>query len=96
MNIEKTIKQRFRRAIRAAQRILSYPEGSARVIELNNHVFHLEAIRPKEIRKIRVVLDKSTKEDVELVRNYPLPENCTKEIWCRNKRGYNIKCFYSI
>lgn len=70
MNIEKTIKQRLSRAVKAAQRVISYPQSSARirVIELNNNVFLLEAIRPKEIRKIRVVLDKSAEEDIKLAK----------------------------
>ncbi len=85
--LEKTVKQRLKRAVLAAEKILNYPPGSARVIILSNHIFHVEAIRKKEIRKIRIVLDDMKKSDEDLVGAYELPPNCTKEIWCRMKNG---------
>jgi len=84
---EKIIKQRLKRAIAAAEKILLYPPGSARVMILSNHIFHIEAIRKKEIRKIRIIFDEITKLDEEMVSQYELPQNCTKEIWCRTKNG---------
>jgi hypothetical protein len=83
----KSLKQRFKRAIIAAEKTLTYPPGSARVIILQNHIFQIEAIRKKEIRKIRIVLDEMKKSDEEIVNAYELPSNCTKEIWCRLKNG---------
>jgi len=47
------IKQRLNRAIKSAIKLLDQPPGSYEIILLNNHVFHIEAIRKKEIRKIR-------------------------------------------
>jgi len=84
---EEPIKKRLRRAKIAAEKILNNPEGVAKIIFLDNHVFQIEAIRDKEIRKIRIVFDRFDEKDEILVRNYKLPQNCTKEIWCRHKNG---------
>lgn len=86
------IKKRLNRAVRSAASLLDRPEYG-KVIILDNHVFHIEAIREKEIRKIRIVLDKITKDDIDLVKNFELPNICTKEIWCRirNKSKFLIK-----
>jgi len=86
------IKQRLNRAIKSAIKLLDQPPGSYEIILLNNHVFHIEAIRKKEIRKIRIVLDEITEEDKELVAKVNLPIVCTKEIWCkeRNSREFKI------
>ena len=81
------IKQRLNRAIKSAIKLLDQPPGSYEIILLNNHVFHIEAIRKKEIRKIRVVLDEITEEDEKMVREFSLPEICTKEIWVKREGG---------
>ena len=85
------IKQRLNRAIKSAIKLLDQPPGSYEIILLNNHVFHIEAIRKKEIRKIRVVLDKITEEDIKKVKRFSLPEICTKEIWCKIQRQRGFK-----
>jgi len=66
---------------------LNNPPGSWDLTILDNHVFHLEAARPREIRRIRIVFDKITAHDIELVRQRELPDICTKEIWCRSNDG---------
>jgi len=89
---EEAIKKRTRRAVRAAMEDLDNPPGSWDLTILDNHVFHLEAVRPREIRKIRIVLDKISAHDIEVVSRRELPEICTKEIWCRSKDGtFSIK-----
>jgi len=89
---EEAIKKRTRRAIRAAMEDLDNPPGSWDLTILDNHVFHLEAVRPREIRKIRIVLDKITAQDEQLVRQRDLPDICTKEIWCRSSDGkFSVK-----
>jgi hypothetical protein len=89
---EEAIKKRTRRAIRAAMECLDNPPGSWDLTILDNHVFHLEAARQREIRKIRIVLDRISARDVELVSRRELPEICTKEIWCRSiSGGFSIK-----
>ena len=74
-------KQRFYRAKKRVARILE--QSGYTVMLLENHIFQIEAIRDKEIRKIRIILDKINEKDLEEVRNYELPLICTKEIWLR-------------
>lgn len=89
---EEAIKKRTRRAIRAAMECLDNPPGSWDLTILDNHVFHLQAARPREIRMIRIVLDKIFSHDIELVSRRELPEICTKEIWCRSSDGkFSVK-----
>jgi hypothetical protein len=87
---EEGIKQRLNRAIKSAIRCLDNPKGSYQIILLNNGPFHIEAIREKEIRKIRVVLDKIGTADEKIIQEFKLPLICTKEIWCKkhNERGF--------
>ena len=85
------IKQRLNRAIKSAIKLLDQPPGSYEIILLNNHVFHIEAIRKKEIRKIRIVLDEITEEDEKMVREFSLPEICTKEIWVKESTNRLFK-----
>jgi len=89
---EEAKKKRIRRAIRAAMERLNNPPGSWDITILDNHVFHLEAVRLREIRKIRIVLDKITPQDEQLVEQRELPDICTKEIWCRSSDGrFSVK-----
>ncbi|MBA7695199.1 hypothetical protein ES703_103821 [subsurface metagenome] len=74
-------KQRFYRARKSARNILV--QSQHKVNYLDDPVFHIEAIREKELRKIRIVFDEIKEEDIESVRNYELPQICTKEIWLR-------------
>lgn len=73
--------QRFYRARKSARNILV--KSQHLVNYLDDPIFHIEAIREKEIRKIRIVFDKIREEDIEIMRNYKLPSICTKEIWLR-------------
>jgi hypothetical protein len=89
---EAAIKKRQRRAIRAAARFFRYPPGNYEVTFLDNHVFHLEVMRKKEVRRIRIVLDEIKKSDLEMVAKVEIPENFTKEVWCRKMDGrFDIK-----
>jgi len=85
--LEESVKKRFKRAIISAERILSTPIGNARTIRLESEVFNIESIRKKEIRKIRIVLGKINEVDRKLVKDFELPEICTKEIWSRKPNG---------
>lgn len=76
-------KQRFYRARKNAKNILI--QSHYKVNYLDDPVFHIEAIREKEIRKIRIILDEIKEKDIERVRNYELPLICTKEIWMRRQ-----------
>jgi len=88
-----SFKQRHNRAVKAAVKYLSKPYGGYKIIILDGKVFHLEAIRVKEIRKIRIALDEITKEDEKIVKEFKLPDICTKEIWCKKikERAFEIR-----
>jgi len=76
-------RQRFYRARKYARGILVRSHYT--VNYLDDPVFHIEATREKEIRKIRIVFDEMKEEDLERVQNYELPSICTKEIWMRRQ-----------
>jgi len=81
---EEAVKQKLYRAINSAASILDKPQGTYRVIRLDGKPFHLEALREKEIRKIRIVLDTISEGDVNLVSNSDkIPNIITREIWCK-------------
>jgi hypothetical protein len=86
------VKQRLDRAMRAAVDSLKCCPQKYQVSILNNHVFHIEALRMKEIIRVRVVLDKATEHDITIVRNISLPPIFTKEIWVRhrNSKGFEV------
>lgn len=88
---EKTKKQRLSRAVRRAADVLI--SSNYRVTLLPGEVFNLEALREREIRKIRVVIDSVSQDDEQKVRAFKLPGICTKEIWCKrlNEAVFNIK-----
>lgn len=83
---ERAVKDRLSRAIEQASKSLPRYEVSV----LRNHAFHIEAIRMKEVVRIRIVLDKITDQDEKLVRSARLPEIFSREIWVkkRNKKAF--------
>jgi hypothetical protein len=93
---EEALKQRLSRAIKAAKKCLDHPKGTCEVVILGNGAFHLEAIREKEIRKIRIVLDQISIGDENELHKLRLPSICTKEIWCKKQgiRGFDRKEIY--
>lgn len=90
---EESIKQRFKRAKQRAIRLLSCPPGTYTILISNGNPFHIEAIREKETRKIRIVLDEIKEEDERLVRAIKLPDMFTKEIWLKrfDRKDFKIK-----
>jgi len=91
---EEAIKQRLYRAINSATSILDRPQGSYKIIKLDGRPFHIEALREKEIRKIRIVLDTISDLDMNLVRDYDrIPSIITREIWCKKSKqeGFEVK-----
>ena len=89
----KRIKKRQYRAIISAVNFLNKLPGTNRIIILNNGPFHIEAIRKKEVRLIRIVLDEITKQDEKVIREFLTPDNFTKEIWLKKYkvRGFKVK-----
>ena len=76
-------KQRHKRAVDRAIFLLERPPAGYQIISLNHPIFHIEAGREKEIRKIRIVLDQIRLEDINMVREFRFPNVVTKEIWCK-------------
>ncbi|MEN6560881.1 MAG: hypothetical protein ABFD52_08920 [Acidobacteriota bacterium] len=84
------LKRRLARAVKRAADVLI--NSNYRITLLQGEVFNLEALREREIRKIRVVIDAVKPEDEQKVRVCRLPGICTKEIWCKrpNESGFRI------
>jgi len=80
---EHALKHRFYRARKNIKNILV--QSHYKVNYLDDPVFHIEAIREKEIRKIRIVFDEIKEDDIERMRSYDLPSICTKELWLRKQ-----------
>lgn len=74
-------KKRLAKAVRRASDVLVSSNYSVTV--LHGEVFNLEALREREIRKIRVVIDAFTPDDERKVKAIRVPGICTKEIWCK-------------
>lgn len=85
------LKKRRNRAVKRAADILA--NSNYRVSILHGQVFNLEALREREIRKIRVVVDAIKQEDELRVKSFRMPGICTREIWCKrpNKSAFMIK-----
>lgn len=94
MSDDPAICKRLSRAILAAKSsLIRNSTGDDRVIILRDMdcPFHIEYIRRKEIRKIRITLDKIESVDERLCRQFILPgELFTKEIWCRSRGDLNF------
>ncbi len=75
-------KKRLARAIRRAADVLTHSDYRVTILRQDG-VFSLEAMRKREIRKIRVVLDEILEPEERQVRACRLPDVCTKEIWCK-------------
>jgi len=87
---DKDVTRRINRATASAITVLKRAKFKIRL--LDGKPFHIEAIRKREIRNIRITIDEILKEEERLVANYELPDNCSKEIWCRkeNKKDFNV------
>lgn len=86
-------KKRLAKAVRRAAGVLI--SSNYRVTVLQGEVFNLEAIRERELRKIRVVIDVISQEDEKKIRTLKMPRFCTKEIWCKKIKepAFEIKEF---
>lgn len=86
-----TEKRRLNRALRRAADVLANSNYSVTFIQ--GEVFNLEAMREREIRKIRVVIDIIDQDDERKVRAQDLPTICAKEIWCKrlNESNFHIR-----
>jgi len=54
------------------------------IVNSDNEIFcFIASIAGIYERKIRVVVDEITENDIEIVKKFRIPSNQTKEIWCR-------------
>ncbi len=88
---DQTLNRRLARAIKRAADVLVGSNYSVSYIQ--GEIFNLEAVREREIRKIRVVIDVIDQDDVRKVRSQDLPMICAKEIWCKrlNEPNFQIR-----
>ncbi len=90
MSDDPSIKQRLRRAKKAAMELLE--TSGYDVIESDNRTVCVIGTRKAETRLIRVVVDGITKEDIDLVKRLRTNrDTCTKEIWLRKKNGFEMR-----
>jgi hypothetical protein len=74
--VEKTEKKRLARAVKRAADVLI--NSNHRVTLLQGEAFNLEALREREIRKIRVVLDGIKEDDERKIKAIKLPGICVE------------------
>ena len=78
--------RRLSRAKEAATEKLK--ETRCKIVPSDNSEVCFLAVRKKEIRMIRVVVDEITAEDIKLLQGFDdyVPTGiCTKEIWCKKE-----------
>ena len=80
--VDEAIKRRIREAKKRAAEMLV--DVGYDIIPSDNERVCLTATRDTEVRFIRIVIDKITPKDMELMRSLqsPGPGVCKKEIWC--------------
>jgi len=86
---EETVKRRLLRAKRRATDKLI--KVGYKIIQSDNNFFCIIATREREIRMIRVVIDKITEQDIEIIKDWQHPGTCSKEIWCKNLGSQNFE-----
>lgn len=87
-------KQRLRYAKKKAINILK--EADYNAFSINDDVFTIQAEREKEIRKIRIVLNKIDDEDKNLVKNFNSSQLFIKEIWVVKKNIFGKLRFEKV
>jgi len=88
---EETIKRRLFRAKRRAEKVLK--DAQYNIIPSDNSTFCILAVREREVRMIRVVIDEVTDHDMKIIEGWKHPRACSKEIWCKQhgQRDFEIK-----
>ena len=72
---------------RAKKQIIKKFEFVGYKVEKTSGVFHLQAFRNGEIRKIRIVLGEISEEDRKKVKEYTVSTPIKREIWCLLSSG---------
>ncbi len=58
---------------------------------LNDPAFSFIASRRREVRWVRVVVDRIMPDDVKLVQGRELPDACAREIFCQKETRFEIR-----
>jgi len=86
------IKQRIRRAKNKAKKDLEAQKYT--IINSDNDIICFTATFGQMIeKKIRIVVDEITPDDIALIKKLNVLNGQTKEIWCRRDRGWEYLIF---
>ena len=89
---EEAIKRRIRYAKESAKKELKQLHHT--ITNSDNEIICFTATFGSFLeRKIRVIVDKITDNDIELIKKYNIISNQTKEIWCKKEDGFECKIF---
>ncbi len=85
------IKKRLTRAKEKAK--IDLAKNGYKIILSDNKIFCFLAVRKKEIRMVKVVVDDISEEEIRIIREFESPVNCTKEIWYRapHQKDFEIR-----
>ncbi len=86
---EETIKRRLFRAKRRAKQVLE--TANYNIIPSDNSTFCILAVRKREVRMIRIVIDDITPHDRAMIQRWEHPGICSKEIWCKKMGDKNFE-----
>ena len=77
--------KRIRKISRAKKAAINTFKGvDFKIMNSDNEIFCLSACKAGILEsKVRVVINRITKEDRDLIFSFPILQNQTKEIWCR-------------
>jgi len=88
---EEAVKRELNSAVKSAIKILDRPKGSRKITILDGNPFHIEDMRKKEVRRIRIVLNEIKEDDIKIVENIQVPDVIfTKVIWCKRPGKLNF------
>lgn len=87
---EEAIKKRLGRAKKAAIELLGH--AGYCIVPSDNKAICIVATRSRELRMIRICIDRISSEDEKLVRAINAPiGSCSKEIWFRKSDSPNFE-----
>ena len=85
---EEAVKKRLERAKKRA--IEYFSKTGYKIVDSNNKTFCFIATRRREVRFIRVVIDRIVEVDIQSAKEISLPDSCTREIFCQKKNDFEI------
>ena len=86
---ELAVKKRLARA--KVKAVVYFRKINYAIIDSDNKTFCFIASRRREMRLVRVVVDRITDEDVHAARSVDVPDGCTREIFCQKRSGHEIR-----